>query len=252
MQTTESNSYMYYNYTFDNYAELYYLPRLTDFSSNKPTYTLIVNCLTHDPALLQKPDYTFFNKKIKSKFKTNTAENNKITQEDYDVNAAGLILTGKFLDYLKENGVYDNSRIIIASDHGCPYYVKTPYPEDTTRNILNYNPVLMVKDFYSKGAINVNNDFQTLADIPKIALRGIIQNPVNPYTNKPLIVPTPEETTLLMHVDGFWQKDQFKTNPKFYLKHARFRNIKDNIFDNKNWGTIKDYKTVEKEGYIKP
>ena len=30
------------------------------------------------------------------------------------------LLVGQFLDYLRENGVYDNTRIIIVADHGYP------------------------------------------------------------------------------------------------------------------------------------
>lgn len=242
--------YVYFATTFHNYAELYYLPELTDFSSKKPTFNLIVNELTHDPALLTKPDYNFFNNDIKNN-KTYTKTKN-VTQEDYDVNAAALILTGKYLDYLKANGIYDNTRIIIASDHGCPYYVDTPYSEKTTKNILNYNPVLMIKDFNSNEKFSVKNEFHTLADIPQFTLKNIIKNPVNPYTNKSLIAPTPKETTILMHINGYWQKEQFRTNPKFYLKHATFRTVKNDIFDDKNWGEIMDYKTVENSGYIKP
>ena len=36
----------------------------------------------------------------------------------YHVNMAAYIEHGNWFDYLRENGVYDNTRIILVSDHG--------------------------------------------------------------------------------------------------------------------------------------
>jgi hypothetical protein len=38
--------------------------------------------------------------------------------KQYHVAMAALLLRGKWFDFLLENGVYDNTRIIIAPDHG--------------------------------------------------------------------------------------------------------------------------------------
>ena len=48
------------------------------------------------------------------------------------------------------------------------------------------NPVLMVKDFNQK-EFTVCEDFMTNADTPYLALNGVVDNPVNPFTNKPIV-----------------------------------------------------------------
>jgi arylsulfatase A-like enzyme len=36
----------------------------------------------------------------------------------YHSNMATMLRVGEWMDYLKEQGVYDNTRIIIVADHG--------------------------------------------------------------------------------------------------------------------------------------
>ena len=36
----------------------------------------------------------------------------------YQSNMAAMLQLGRWFDYLRENGVYDNTRIIVMSDHG--------------------------------------------------------------------------------------------------------------------------------------
>ena len=38
----------------------------------------------------------------------------------YQIQAAAFEMLGKWFDQLREQGVYDNTRIIIVSDHGWP------------------------------------------------------------------------------------------------------------------------------------
>ncbi|MCQ2528384.1 MAG: membrane protein insertase YidC [Saccharofermentans sp.] len=97
-----------------------------------------------------------------------------------------LDVLAQWLDYLKESGVYDNTRIIIVSDHGFPvkYWDDSDMQDGYTTEF--YNPAFMVKDFNSTGFI-VSDEFMTNADTPVIAMDGIIQNPVNPYTGNPIV-----------------------------------------------------------------
>ena len=44
----------------------------------------------------------------------NMTTNEQVTH--YQVNMAAFLKLGEWFDYLRENGVYDNTRIIIVSD----------------------------------------------------------------------------------------------------------------------------------------
>ena len=98
-----------------------------------------------------------------------------------------FIEIGKWLDYLKENDVYDNTKIIIVSDHGYAlhHYEDLEFApgKDSHKNIEYYLPLLIVKDFNAEG-FTVSDEFMTNADVPVIATDGLIENPVNPFTGQ--------------------------------------------------------------------
>ena len=101
----------------------------------------------------------------------------------YHVNMAAFLQLGKWFDYLKEQGVYDNTRIIIVSDHA--YGLEQFDIYCNGQNMEFFTPLLMVKDFNSTG-FTVSEEFMTNGDTPTLATSGIIDNPVNPFTGKPI------------------------------------------------------------------
>lgn len=164
----------------NNYAVLDYLPELTSFDSTSGTFTLIVNELTHEPSYLQAPDYT-------PSTKITNYGNGKYSKDmHYHANIGSFLRLSEFFDYLKENEVYDNTRIIIVSDHA----IEVPNDRFTgdypLRDPVTYNPLLLIKDFNAKGNFTYNNDFMTNADVPLLATKDIIDNPINVFTGKPL------------------------------------------------------------------
>ena len=98
----------------------------------------------------------------------------------YHSNMAALIQLGNWFDYLREQNVYDNTRIIIVSDHGRDLEV---FDRDSVRmhDIEFYLPMLLVKDFGASGFVT-SDEFMTNADVPTLATEGLIESPVNPFT----------------------------------------------------------------------
>ena len=101
----------------------------------------------------------------------------------YHANMAAILKLGEWFDYLREMGVYNNTRIIIVADHG-----RDIGHFDVTCNGLDmeyFTPLLLVKDFNATG-FTVSDEFMTNGDTPAIATSGIIDNPVNPFTGNPI------------------------------------------------------------------
>ena len=101
----------------------------------------------------------------------------------YHVNMVTFLRLGECFDYLRELGVYDNTRIIIVADHGrCldQFDIKC-----NGEDMEFFMPLLMVKDFNSTGFV-VSEEFMTNADVPELATAGLIENPVNPFTGNPI------------------------------------------------------------------
>ena len=106
----------------------------------------------------------------------------------YHAMVAAMTQIGKWMDYLRENDLYDNTRIIIVSDHGRALHL---FPETILGNEKDYEDIvaftglLLVKDFNSQ-TFETDWQFMTTADTPTLAVAGLIENPVNPFTGNPI------------------------------------------------------------------
>jgi len=156
------------------YSTLYYLPQITDYDDENGSLVLLTNHLTHVPSFLQYPDYTVVSKI--TDFGPERFNGNVTSQKHYHVNAASYLLLANWFSELRNNGVYDNTRIIIVSDHD-ELVVKPAFSGELNRINTFYHPVLLVKDFYAEGSLKIDNSFMTTADVPLIAMEDIINNP---------------------------------------------------------------------------
>jgi arylsulfatase A-like enzyme len=78
----------------------------------------------------------------------------------------------KWLAYLKQQGVYDNTRIIVVSDHGGNYHSGgIEFSE-----MEGHNPILLVKDFDSRGIVKISKELMTHADTPSLAAAGLLED----------------------------------------------------------------------------
>jgi hypothetical protein len=212
--------------TINGYAVLSYLPLLTDFSAAKEnTITIFVNNTTHEVSLFQASDY------IPATVITDYGSSQFNKSAEYHTNAAAIKRLGEWFLYLKENSAYDNTRIIIVSDHGDATLkiTKTALPFILDK----FNPLLMVKDFNASGSLTTDTAFMSNADVPSIALKNLTENPVNPFTGN-YISTDDKRHPLYIAVSGTSRLDladavQIKLDPRQdYYVH-------DNIFNSENW-----------------
>ncbi|MDD7769131.1 MAG: YidC/Oxa1 family membrane protein insertase [Treponema sp.] len=215
--------------TVNNYAVLDYLPRLTDFSATENTYTYIVNELTHEPAFMQAPDY------VPSTNITNYGEGPYSKDVDYHANICALNKLGILFDYLKENNVYDNTRIIIVSDHA--FGVSTTlFSEKYPIDAVTFNPLLFVKDFNSSGQLKISDEFMTNADVPALSVDGLISDPINKNTGN-LISSLPKENGIIIGNAYTWSPDDQNKNT-FKIDDNQWYHLKNDIHNADNWKQI--------------
>lgn len=205
-----SSAYM--NLFNNSYSALQALPSLTTVDdSGKNHFFLLQNSTAHNTMPLQEPEYapqyevdnTEFDKNHPERFTCDgiTLEmetNRRYKLTHYQCNMAAWIQLGNWMDELKRLGVYDNTRIIIVSDHGWPlghfddrYFLdgSNSDAEYNSEDSMAYNPVLLYKDFGSSGEMKIDDSFMTSADTPYIAMNGLLENPINPFTNRPIYRP---------------------------------------------------------------
>ena len=156
----------------------------------------------------------------------------------YHVNVAALEQVSKWLDFLKEKGVYDNTRIIIAADHGYNLEMMEDMIMEDGTDLMMYNPLLMVKDFNSRGELVTDGAFMTNADVPAIAVKDVIEDPVNPFTGKRL--DTDEKTGNVQYVIAS-HEFEIKDNNGTTYKKGIWYSVHDNIFDKTNWVRLGEF-----------
>jgi YidC/Oxa1 family membrane protein insertase len=205
----------------DSYAILDFLPQLTAYDAAESSALLITNETTHK-LILFEPD---------------TGDGDFSNNRYFYVNRAFFRKIGEWFDVLKANNVYDNTRIIIVSDHGHNMDAKiadTPLPIPNERREA-YNPVLLFKDFNSYGNLQTDMSFMTNADVPMLALDGVSKT-INPFTGKSLSE-NPKADGVFITINHLWQPYNHKRNT-FNINNNQWVFVKENIFDSENWEIV--------------
>lgn len=220
------------------YSVLSMLNNITTISNTDlNSFIAIANCTTHEPYILQLPDYEIKEKINNTDYKTAADDyidmSNDKQISHYHVNMVSLMAIGKWLDFMRENNVYDNTRIIIVADHGSELgqfdYMLINNPK---LDVESCNPLLLVKDFNSKD-FSTSNEFMTHADVPSLATKDVIDNPTNPFSGKKI---NSEEKTAHPQKMLYYSKAfdvNTCTRKTFEIEHLY--SIHDNIFNEKNW-----------------
>lgn len=229
-----------------NMVFLRLMPELTEVvDEDQGELIVMMNDAPHEPTLLNPPDYEpdpsarLF--KLEDKELPDgrvMAMNTRDKEAHYDANMAAFLKVGNWLEHLKEIGVYDNTKIVIVADHGFALDQFTYLKFDNVPiDAEGFNPILLVKDFDATGDLATDETFMTNADVPTIAVDGVIEDPVNPYTGKPLNNDRKFEGPMVVVGDKFdFDGD---TQTIFDAPSLPWYTIHDNIFDPDNWELIR-------------
>ena len=249
VQTTDGNS-ISHGYTqefIESYPVLTKLPEITKISEgDENTFLLMTNDTTHSPTLLQEPDYvpaldvdnTAYDVDMVSRYTVDgkTMEMNEKAQIiHYHVNMAAYLQLGKWFDYLREQGVYDNTRIILVADHGRGLSQFDITCND--RDMEFFMPLLMVKDFDATG-FTVCEDFMTNGDTPAIATSGLIKNPENPFTHNPIDSSAKEGPQTIFYTEDFSTE---KNAGNTFIPGSWYTFTGGDPHDPENWTYLGDY-----------
>lgn len=220
------------------------LSALTDIREDETNTVLIFsNTITHEPTMLQMPAYEPLHwvdnhayADITDNHEINGEKlylNNYLQMSTYQINVSAYLLLAEWLDYLRENDVYDNTRIIIVADHGYELQQMEYFrnSSDGVATVDAYFPLLLVKDFDAKG-FSTSEEFMTNADVPLLAMEGLIDNPVNPFTGNEITDAEKYAHDQLICVSQDF--DIRKNNGNTFLP-SKWAAVKDNIWDEANW-----------------
>ena len=198
----------------NNYSVLDYLPELTSASDSSSSYYFIDNETAHYPvSFIGKNEYY---------------PSTKAEAEDslYNTHMAIYLRLAEWLDDLKEKDVYDNTRIIIVSDHG----MGNSDDPVTERGLST----LLVKDFGATGLLKSDSSFMTNADTPALATEGIIENARNPFTNNVFAVRDKRNYVKIAYPMN--ESLRIRHNPQWKINPEDYWTVDgDNVYDESAW-----------------
>ncbi|MBO4392911.1 MAG: membrane protein insertase YidC [Spirochaetales bacterium] len=233
----------------DTASALLALPFITEIDEgDQNTFLMIQNDTPHEPLdSFSYPDYEYSddadisdspNFREASDGSILVLDTSPAGMSSYAVNMYSYLQLAKWIEYLKANGVYDNTRIIIVADHGHDLgqfdYMKLSNGVD----VQSYNPVLLVKDFAenstSSSGYRTDNSFMTNADAAVFAVQNLIDNPVNPFTGRIIDSSAKEDQRQMVTTSKNFLADGVTSNV-FDTSDGCWYQVKDDIFDVKNW-----------------
>ncbi|SCW54815.1 membrane protein insertase, YidC/Oxa1 family, C-terminal domain-containing protein [Ruminococcaceae bacterium YRB3002] len=233
----------------NSYTALNEMKRITDICDDqRGGFVVMDNNTTHEANILQEPEYipaprinnNAYDLSHASRFNLNGRD---MTVDNYDsmalyhVNVASYLALGRWFDYLREQGVWDNTRIILVSDHGFAMGQFDVLKNDSLgMDFEAYNALLMVKDFDSEG-FRISDEFMTNADVPTLALEGIIDNPKNPFTGN-TISSVDKDNGDVMILNQYSYSDRLNSGNTF--SPGRWFTAHDNIWDSNNWKLVRE------------
>lgn len=225
----------------DSYSVLKRLSSLTEISSgNDNNFLMMKSRATHEPIILEESNYEpSLTAQLPEDNIKKAADGSELDLSNtdymrhYHCNISSLLRLGEWFDFLREQGVYDNTRIIIVADHGFDLGQFDYMELSNGVNVEAVNPLLLVKDFNSKG-FNISDEFMTNADTPTIALEGIVTNPVNPFTGNSINSDAKTSNSQIITTSQFSDNKDGQIST-LYTDDGEWWMVNDDIFDVNNW-----------------
>lgn len=216
-----------------------YIPtHIIHTNSNKPTFKFFHTNMTHFPFAV------YFNGKECEFGSNKTAWNdyphkekidNKRFFQHYDSESCALRYVVDYLELLKVYGIYDNTQILIVSDHGGD--VSFGIPIDTYRPDV----IFLFKDFGAKGALKIDKRLMANYDIPSIFCANLKSGCPNVPPN--ILKNYPQNREIIFTMPYHWVLEQHKPNEWLIEKAYK---VKGSIYEPSNWTDISD----EKHGIV--
>lgn len=178
--------------TFREWAELGALDEMTAVGAPEPNFNFVSNILPHEPYYLGEDCQPIRQRLSLSREQLRQRGHVSLFSLQHAIAArCSLLLAADYLRFLKSAGVYDNTTIVIVSDHG----IVGSVVDRSTRAVaggtfgpdfVNTRSLLLVKPRGAQGKLAISETFLPNAEVPRIVCEDI-GGCVNPYLgNRPI------------------------------------------------------------------
>lgn len=191
--------------TFREWAQLQALAEMSLTDASESNLNFISSLLPHEPYFMGEDCQPRHNQLVVPEEEARRRGHVSLFSLQHSVGARCTLLSvANYLDFLKSAGVYDNTQIVIVSDHG----IVGPVEDRSTRAVaggtwakkfVSTRSVLLVKERGATGALSISEAFMPNAEVPRIVCAEI-DGCVNPYLNNKAIATDGRDDPFLVSI----------------------------------------------------
>ena len=169
--------------TRNHYVCLKALPQFTAIDDGPSRYTFFHNLLPHGPWYISGTTLEPTDEDSYPETKDMTEMRSGCIPEHYFAEQASIKIVGQYLDFLKQEGVYDNTLVVVCSDHGCHdsqalcAVMGDEYPGRP-------DSLLLVKPADAHGVLRIDRSPVSNSDIHSIVEASIEHKPFSVAANR--------------------------------------------------------------------
>ncbi|MGX3010569.1 sulfatase-like hydrolase/transferase [Helicobacter sp. 23-1044] len=223
-------------------ADFYAFTQNLRVDSAKPTFKFIHSMITHLPFGMHFKDgkcefggkwsaWSAFNHGVKMNYPNFNRMLN--FYQHYDTEACALHYLRDFVKNLKNAGIYDNTQILVVSDHGGNDGINLPILD---KNDWRPDVLFLFKDFGARGELKVDKRLMANFDVASIFCANLKGGCPNVPPN--ILQNYPQNRELLHTLPISWRLQEHSID-KWHIRKA-FK-VRDNIFDAQNWVEIDEF-----------
>ncbi|MBR3671419.1 MAG: sulfatase-like hydrolase/transferase, partial [Spirochaetia bacterium] len=219
------------SHVFNEYSFLDLLPEISNSDAQGNTFKYFHSCFTHIPyGVGEEGTLVDFN----SQYPDEVHKSFIFGESAYYSAKKFIALIVAYTDWLKANGLYDNTTIILVSDHGndysdnnplAPEGIESALPRDTFNRL---NSLFMVKPAGASGSVQVDDTFASNGDINAALQKALGLQPSYAGSNVHVGVSP--------RADFVSSRSNFRTDG--VAKYIIYK-VTDSITDPKNWQVTK-------------
>lgn len=221
-------------------SSFYAFTHLHNTESKKPTFKYLHSLMTHLPYTLSfqngecvpfTQDSIFDTYPHKDMMNYVVKEYERAYFQHYDTEACALSYLSDFVQWLKENGIYDNTQIFVVSDHSGFDDIEIPYSVSQK----GHRPVslFLFKDFDTSGKLKLDSRLMANYDSPSIFCDNLPNG--CPNVPKNILSNYPKNRNIISTIPIHWDISLHKKN-EWLINH--YFQVKGNIYDESSWQDI--------------
>jgi hypothetical protein len=178
--------------TFKEWAELKALPQLSKVDSDRSNISVFFNILPHEPYFMGEDCLPRSAELKLSREEVARRGHASLFSLQHEIAAeCALQIVADYMTWLQKAGVYDNTKIVIVSDHGIVGDVEDTSSRakaggTTDNSFVRSRSVLLVKDRNSSGPLRISEEFMPNAEVPRLVCQEI-GGCTNPYLDNKTI-----------------------------------------------------------------